>query len=91
LVTAPKNIKSQERWQFVIVVLLPEGGSAFYFQGVSIPAEYKLDNKERNIQEIVSKSQLFYYFNRKNKDFDEYRNIIKSEPGKFLSDPKIFF
>jgi len=72
-------------------VLLPEGGSAFYFQGVSIPAEYKLDNKERNIQEIVSKSPILLILTEKIKILTNTGTLLNQNQANSYLIRKIFF
>ncbi|RKX59395.1 MAG: hypothetical protein DRP29_04685 [Thermodesulfobacteriota bacterium] len=67
-------------------------GSAKYFEDVLIPEEYKFENKEENIPLIVDKiKDCFKNFEMHYRNFENYRNIIKSEKEKFIKDLKSIF
>lgn len=67
-------------------------GSAKYFEDVPIPNEYKFEDKEENIPRIIDKiRECFENYEKKTKDFESYREIIKSEPEKFIEDLKKIF
>jgi hypothetical protein len=73
-------------------VITGKRGSAAFFEDVPIPDEYKFDDTEENIPAIVDKiKDCFKNFEKRYKDFEYYRNIIKSEPKKFLEDLKKIF
>jgi len=73
-------------------VITGRRGSAAFFEDVPIPNEYKFDDTEENIPRIVDKiKDCFENFEERYKDFEYYRNIIKSEPKKFLEDLKKIF
>jgi len=66
--------------------------AAKYFRDVSIPEEYKFEDKEENIPLIVEKiKNCFENYERHYKNFENYRNIIKGEPEKFIKDLKNIF
>lgn len=68
-------------------VITGERGSAIYYEDVSIPEEYKFEDKEENIPKIISRiKDCFENFGERYKDFEHYRQIIKEEPKKFISD-----
>jgi hypothetical protein len=73
-------------------VITGRRGSAAFFEDVPIPNEYKFNDTEENIPRIVDKiKDCFENFEERYKDFEYYRNIIKSEPKKFLEDLKKIF
>ncbi len=73
-------------------VITGRRGSAAFFEDVPIPNEYKFDDTEENIPKIVDKiKDCFENFEERYKDFEYYRNIIKSGPKKFLEDLKKIF
>lgn len=73
-------------------VITGKRGSAAYFEDVPIPEEYKFDDKEENIPKIVEKiKECIENYEEKIKDFEYYREIIKKEPEKFISDLKKIF
>jgi len=73
-------------------VITGKRGSAEFFEDVSIPDEYKFEDKEENIPKIIEKIiDCFENFEKRYKDFDNYRQIIKKEPQKFLEDLKKIF
>ena len=66
--------------------------SAKYFRDVPILEEYKFEDKEKNIPLIVEKiKNCFKNFEIHYKNFEDYRNIIKNEPEKFIKDLKNIF
>ena len=73
-------------------VITGKRGSAEFFEDVSIPDEYKFEDKEENIPKIIEKIiDCFENFEKRYKDFDNYRQIIKEEPQKFVEDLKKIF
>jgi len=50
-----------------------------------MPEEYKFEDKEENIPLIVGKIKDCF------KNLEDYRNIIKNEPEKFIKDLKSVF
>ncbi len=73
-------------------VITGKRGSAAFFEDVPIPDEYKFDDKKENIPKIIEKiKDCFENFEDRYKDFDYYRQVIKSEPQKFLEDLKKIF
>lgn len=73
-------------------VITGKRGSAKYFEDVPIPEEYKFEDKEENIPLIVEKiKDCFKDFEIHYKNFENYRNIIKSEKEKFIKDLKSIF
>ena len=66
-------------------VITGKRGSAKYFEDVPISEEYKFEDKEENIPLIVEKiKDCFKNFEIHYKNFENYRNIIKNEPKKFI-------
>ena len=56
-------------------------------KNIPISKEYKFEDKEENIPLIVEKiKDCFKNFEMHYKNFENYRNIIKSEPEKFIKD-----
>ena len=73
-------------------VITDKKGSAAFYEDVSIPDKYKIEDKEENIPEIIEKiNDFFENFEEKYKDFKSYREIILREPQKFLEDLKNIF
>lgn len=73
-------------------VITGKRGSAAYFEDVPIPEEYKFDDKEENIHKIIEKiKECIENYDEKIKDFEYYREVIKKEPEKFISDLKSIF
>mgnify|MGYP001474768231 CR=1 FL=1 len=73
-------------------VITGKRGSAAFYDDVPIPEEYKFEDKKENIPAIIAKIKdcLENYDERYN-DFNNYRDVIKQEPKKFLDDlNKIF-
>lgn len=66
--------------------------AAKYFEDVPIPEEYKFEDKKENIPLVVEKiKDCFKNFEMHYKNFENYRNIIKSEPERFIKDLKNIF
>lgn len=73
-------------------VITGKRGSAAFYEDVSIPEEYKFDERDENIPEIINKIRdCFENFDERYKDFDHYREVIKNEPQKFVEDLKKIF
>ncbi len=73
-------------------VITGRRGAARFFEDVPIPDEYKFEDKKENIPKILSKIRdCFVNFRERYKDFDYYRQIIKSEYEKFKEDLKKIF
>ena len=73
-------------------VITGKRGSAAFYEDVSIPDEYKFEDKKENIPKIIEKiKDCFESFEERYKDFDNYREKIKSEPQKFLEDLRKIF
>lgn len=73
-------------------VITGKRGSAAFFEDVPIPEEYKFEDKEENIPEIVEKIRdCFENFEERYKDFEYYRQVIRGEPQKFIEDLKKIF
>jgi hypothetical protein len=70
-------------------VITGKRGSAKFFEDVPIPDEYKFEDKEESIPEIIDKiKDCFENYEERYKDFEYYRQFIKNEPQKFLEDFK---
>jgi hypothetical protein len=73
-------------------VITGKRGSAAYYEDVSIPDQYKFEDKEENITKIVDTiKDCFKNFEERYKDFEYYRQIIKNEPNKFIEDMNKIF
>jgi hypothetical protein len=73
-------------------VITGKRGSAAFFEDVSIPDEYKFEDKEENIPKIIEKiKDCFKNFEERHKDFEYYREYIRNEPKKFIEDLKKIF
>jgi len=73
-------------------VITGKRGSAKFFEDVPIPDEYKFEDKEESIPEIIDKiKDCFENYEERYKDFEYYRQFIKNEPQKFLEDLKKIF
>lgn len=73
-------------------VITGKKGSAAFNEDVSIPEEYKFEDKNKNIPRIISKIEdCFDNFDERSIDFNYYRGIIKQEPRKFNEDLKKIF
>lgn len=67
-------------------------GSAAFYEDVPISDKYKFEDKSENIPGIVEKIyDCIENFEERYKDFEEYREMIKSEPEKFIEDLKKIF
>lgn len=73
-------------------VITGKRGSAYFYEDVSIPDDYKFNDTESSIPMILKQiSECFADYERKRKDFCEYVAKIKSERVKFTSDvAKVF-
>lgn len=73
-------------------VITSKRGSAQYFEDIPIPQEYKFEDKERNIPNIIKKIEdSFVNFEQNNEHFEHYREVIKAEPRKFVNDLERIF
>jgi hypothetical protein len=73
-------------------VITGKRGSAAFFEDVPIPDEYKFEDREENIPKIVEKiKDCFENFYECYKDLEYYRQVIRSEPQKFIEDLKKIF
>jgi hypothetical protein len=73
-------------------VITGKKGSASFYEDVPIPEEYKFDDEENNIPQIINKiKDCFENFEERYKDFDNYRVMIKKEPQRFIEDLKKIF
>jgi hypothetical protein len=73
-------------------VITGKRGSAAFFEDVPIPDEYKFEDREENIPKIIEKIRdCFENFEERYKDFDNYRQVIKNEPQKFVEDLRRIF
>lgn len=73
-------------------VITGKRGSAFYYEDVPILEEYKFDDKEENIPLIIGKiKDCLVNYEERMKDFENYREIIRNEPKRFIEDLKKIF
>ncbi|MDM0473296.1 hypothetical protein QTH28_13625 [Clostridium perfringens] len=73
-------------------IITGKDGSANYFKDVSIGDQYKYDSSNQNIDLIIKKiRECLDNFENNQKNFDEYRNIIKNEKCRFNKDVKDIF
>jgi hypothetical protein len=73
-------------------VITGKRGSAAFFEDVPIPDEFKFEDKEENIPKIIDKIyDCFENFEESYKNFNYYRQVIQSEPQKFIDDLKEIF
>ena len=73
-------------------IITGKRGSAAFFEDVSIPDEYKFEDREENIPKIVDKiKECFENYEERYKDFEHYREVIKNEPQRFVEDLKKIF
>ncbi|MCL4546186.1 MAG: hypothetical protein M1576_00375 [Deltaproteobacteria bacterium] len=73
-------------------VITGKRGSAAFYEDIPIPDEYKFEDKKENIPKIICKIlECFGNYEKKYKDFDYYREVIKQEPQKFVEDVKKIF
>lgn len=67
-------------------------GSAKYKEDVDILDEFKFEDNEKSIDEILKKIRLIFdKYNNENIKFKHYRNKIKNEKQKFEDDVKLVF
>lgn len=67
-------------------------GSARYREDVPILDEFKFEDKDKNVIDIVNKiNSIFINYNKENSKFEIYRKIIMSEKDKFENDVKLVF
>lgn len=73
-------------------VITGKRGSAAFYNDVSIPAEYKFDDKDENILKIIDTiKDCFENYNERVEDFNFYRSVIRAEKSKFIEDVKSVF
>ena len=73
-------------------IITNRSGAANYYADISIPDEYKFEEKSENINLIIKKiNECISQYKDKNKDFKEYRKIIKSSKSQFLKDARAIF
>jgi len=73
-------------------VITSKRGCAAFFEDVPIPDEYKFEDKEENIPNIVGKiKDCFENYEERYKDFEHYREVIKNGPQRFIEDLKKIF
>jgi len=73
-------------------VITGKRGSAGFYEDVSIPNEYKFEDREENTPKIIDKiKDCFENYEERYKDFEYYREVIKNGPQKFIEDLKKIF
>ena len=73
-------------------IITGKKGSAKYFEDVSIPEEFKFENKKENIQFIIKKiDECLNDYDNATKKFTDYRKKIEKEQIKFEEDIKKIF
>lgn len=73
-------------------IITGKRGSAKYKEDVAILDEFKFDDIEENIEEIITKIEtIFNEYDEEVKKFVNYKQIIKSEEDKFEKDVKNVF
>lgn len=73
-------------------IITGKRGSAKYYQDIPIPDDYKFEDKDENIGEIVCQiRKCLSTYEKMVDDFQEYRNFIQSEPILFRNDVKEMF
>lgn len=73
-------------------VITGKRGSAAYSEDIPIPEVYKFEDKKDNIPKIIEKiKDCLENYEERIKDFEYYREIIKKEPHKFISDLRKIF
>lgn len=73
-------------------VITGKRGSAGFYEDVPIPEEYKFEDKDEDIPNIVNKiNDCIKNYNDRYKDFEYYRQFIKNEPKKIIEDLKKIF
>ena len=73
-------------------VITGKSGSAKYFEDVKINDSYKYDDCDSNIPYIINTiEECFENFEQCQKDFNQYRQMIKGEKKRFEEDVKNIF
>jgi hypothetical protein len=73
-------------------VITGKRGAARYCEDVSIPDEYKFEDTFKNIPLIVGRiKECLTMYQEKEKDFNQYREMIRDEKSKFIADLKSIF
>lgn len=73
-------------------VITGKRGAAKFEKDVPILKEYKFDDKDENIDKIIDKiKECLNNYNKKIKNFDNYRDFILNEKKKFTDDVKSIF
>lgn len=73
-------------------VITNKKGSAGYFEDLPIPDEYKFEDDEANIPNVVQKIRAcLVNYQDKYKDFDYYRKIIKDSYKRFINNLQSIF
>jgi len=73
-------------------VLTSNRGSAAFIEDIPIPKSYKFPDCEDMIPQIINSIlDCLNNFEKRSSDFIKYREIIKNEPSKFISDLKNIF
>lgn len=73
-------------------VITGKRGSAGNDLDVPIPKEYKFEDKIKSIPAIVEKIvDCIQNYEKRRLDFEEYRELVRKEPEKFLEDLKEIF
>ncbi|MCR4798304.1 MAG: hypothetical protein K5853_07655 [Lachnospiraceae bacterium] len=63
-------------------------GAAAYDKDVPIPSRYKIDDEQDVDVDLVRRTilDIFDHYEERSKDFEEYRNMIRSEKEAFVQD-----
>ncbi len=74
------------------IVITGKKGAANFYNDVKIKDEYKFEDKDKNLRNIINKiEECFEKYDEKINDFKEYREMIHGEERKFEKDiEKIF-
>lgn len=73
-------------------IITGKRGSAAYQEDVDIPVEFKFEDREEEIREIIQKIRdIFASYDETKMKFDKYREKIYQEPQKFREDIKCIF
>jgi len=73
-------------------VITNKKGSARYYQDVPILDEYKFDGKIDDLPELYKKiKDCFGNYEKNNKKFNEYREVIKNQEKEFTEDSRSLF
>jgi hypothetical protein len=68
-------------------VIVAKRGSAKFAEDVPISEEYKFEDVNNNISNILYKIRdCLDNYERRYSDFDNYRKVIRKEPEKFVND-----